>query len=105
LLEDLRRTELVAPVDDVDLFGVPGQVVGLLDRGVTPADHGDRLALEKGAIAHGAVRHAAAGVLQLPGNLELGRGAAGGEDDGGCLVDRAPASRDLEHAIVPAGDR
>ena len=104
LLQDLRRTELVAPVDDVDLFGVPGQVVGLLDRRVAPADDGDGLALEEGPVAHGAVRHAAAGVLQLAGYLELGGRAAGGEDHGGCLVDRAAGGRDLEHAVVPAGD-
>src|SRR6059036_2667674 len=57
LLQDLRGPELVAPVHDVDLARVAGEIVRLLHRGVAPADDGEHLALEERAVAHRAVRH------------------------------------------------
>src|SRR5713101_5932126 len=46
VLHDLRRPELVAPVDDADLGGEAGEERSLLDGGVAPADDGDLLAPE-----------------------------------------------------------
>jgi hypothetical protein len=48
-------------MDEVDLLAESGQVVGLLDRGVAAAHHGDGLVPEEGAIANGAIGHAAPG--------------------------------------------
>jgi hypothetical protein len=51
LLHDLGGPELVAAVDQVDLGAEPREEGGLLDGGVTPADHGDRLLAEEEAVA------------------------------------------------------
>ena len=90
LLQNLRGPELVAPVDDIHLLGVAGEIVGLLHGGVAAADHGDGLALEEGSVAHRAVGDSPAGVLQLARHLQLGGRAARGEDHRGRLVDRCP---------------
>src|SRR5215218_4762783 len=86
LLQNLRGPELVSPVDDVDLLGVPSQVIGLLDRGVSAPDNGQDLTLEKRPIAYGTVGDSPAGVLDLTGYLQLGRRAAGSENHRGRLI-------------------
>src|SRR5437879_5866707 len=68
--------EYVAPL------GVAAQEFALLDGGVTATDHGQLLALEKGAIADRAVADPAAPELLLPGDAEVAGQAARGHDHG-----------------------
>src|SRR5262249_29834844 len=104
LLQDFRGSKLVAPVDDVHLLGVAREIVRLLDGGVAPADDRDRLALEERTVAHRAIRHAPAGILELAGNAELGRSAPGCKDYGRSLVHESRGRGYLEDAVVPAMD-
>ena len=84
---------------DVDLRGELGEEGRLLEGGVAPADHGDRLVLEEEAVAGGAGRDAVADELasrwSRPEHLGLG---AGGHDDGPGLVVGHVAHLDVEGA-------
>ena len=71
LLQDPRRAELVAAMDDVHLLGVAREEVGLLDRGVAAADDGDALIAEERAVADRAVRDALARDSLSPGMPSL----------------------------------
>src|SRR6266545_1519791 len=78
LLHDLRRAQLVAPVDEVHLGRVLREERRLLDGGVASAHHRDLDAAEEEAVAGRAGGHALAAVLALGGEAEpLGRGARG----------------------------
>ena len=74
-------SKLLAPMDDVDLARVARQEDSLLQGGVAATDHRDHLFLEEGAIADGALRHAAALKLTLAGDAQLLRLAARRQDD------------------------
>src|SRR5207245_7108884 len=100
LLQDLRGPELVAPVYDVHLAGVAGEIVRLLDRRVPPPYHGEHLALEERAVAHRAVRHALPRILLLPRHAELHRRAAGREDHRRGAVHPAAGGAYLEYAVL-----
>src|SRR5437879_2404744 len=69
-------------MNDVDLRGVPRQELPFFHGGVTPADDRELLALEKGAIADGAVADAPTPELFLTRDLQVARQAAGGHDQG-----------------------
>jgi len=75
-------SQLVAAMNYVDFGGVPGEKVALFDSGVPTADHGQLLALEKGAIAHGTVADTAPPELLLAGDPQVSGQAAGGHDQG-----------------------
>jgi hypothetical protein len=62
-LHDFARAQGVPPVHDRDLGGVVGQRQGLLDRGVSAADHHDFLLSEKEPVAYGARRESAVAVF------------------------------------------
>ncbi len=79
---DLGGAQFVATVDDDHLGAEAAEERGLLDGGVTAADHGDGLVAEEGAVAGGAPGHAAAGQALLVGEAELAVAGAHGEDDG-----------------------
>ena len=68
---DLRRSELVATVDDDDLRGELRQKDRLLHRAVAAADDHRRLLLEERRVAGRAVRDAASAELLLAGHGEL----------------------------------
>ena len=81
MLHDLRRAELVTPVEHGDLPDDLREVGRLFHRRVSAADHEHVLALEERAVAGRARGYAAVGVLRLSGHVEpLGRGP-GGDDD------------------------
>src|SRR5437773_2871419 len=100
LLEDLRRPQLVAAVYDVDLAGVTGEIVRLLDGGIAAAHDREHLALEKRAVAHRAVRDALRRVLLLTRHAQLHRGPAGREDHRRRTVQHPPRGRDVEPAVL-----
>ena len=79
---DLRRPEVVAPVDDRDLGGELRQEEGFLHRRVTAADDHDLAVAIEGAVAGRAVRDAAAVKCPLRLEPELPCRGAGGDDDG-----------------------
>ena len=79
---DLRRSERVAAVEQMHLGREPGQVGGLLERGVAAADHGDLAVLEEEAVARRAGRHASAAQSGLAVETEPQRRRAGGDDHG-----------------------
>ena len=90
-------------MDDGDLGREPGQEGGLLERGVTAADHHQLAAPVEETVAGGAGRDPAAEVLALAGQPEhLGLGA-GGDDQGLAAVlhvldpgpERRPGQLDL----------
>src|SRR4029450_7434305 len=81
LLDDLRRAELVAPVDQVELRGIARKEVRLFARRIATADDGDILPAEKRAVADRAVRDALAGVFHFAWNAQLDRRSAGRDDD------------------------
>src|SRR3954463_14182108 len=56
VLHDLRRTQLLAAMDDGDLAGEFGEEGGLLHRRVAAADDDDLLVLEEEAVARRAIR-------------------------------------------------
>ena len=60
VLHDLRRAQLVAPVDDRDRGRELGEEDRLLERGVTATDDRDRLVAEEEPVAGRARRHAVA---------------------------------------------
>ena len=90
LLQNLRRAQLVAPMNQIHLVRVAREEIRLFRRRVAAADDGDRLVAEERAVADRAVRHALPRVLELAGNAELHRRAAGGDDDGRRLDRRRP---------------
>src|SRR5437867_5974881 len=99
LLEDLRRPELVAAVHDVDLARVAGEIVRLLDGGVTAAHDRQHLAFEDRAVAHRAVRDALRRVFLLTRHRELHRRPAGREEDRRGAVQHAPRARNVKPAV------
>ncbi len=80
LLQDLRGTEFVAAVDQVDRARVPGGEQRLFDRRVAATDDGDHLVLEEGRVAGRAVRDSAAGHRLLPRYAQLHRVGAAGDN-------------------------
>ena len=81
-LENLRRTQLIAAVDEIHLVGIAREKIRFLGGRITATDYGDRVVPEEGAIADRAIRYALARVFELTRNAELHGGAAG-RDDGG----------------------
>jgi len=82
VLKDGLGAELITPVHHVELLRETGEEESLLERGVAAADDCEIGPLEEGAVADGAVGHAAAVVLLLARDAELRRLAADGDDDG-----------------------
>src|SRR6266511_69143 len=80
---DLRRAQLVAAVDHVDLRRELGEESGLLHRRVAAADHRHLDAAEEEAVAGRAGGHAPPLVLLLGSDAEPLRRGAGRDDDGG----------------------
>src|SRR4051812_224962 len=94
----------MAAVDDVHLGTVTGEIVGLLYRRIATPNHGKHLALEEGPVAHRAVGHAAAGILELTGDFQLGGRPPGGQDYGWSLVHPIRSGSNLEDSIGPPDD-
>ena len=67
---DLRCTERVAPMEQVNLRREAGEVGRLLERGIATTDHGDLAIAEEETVAGGACRHAAAAQSGLAVNTE-----------------------------------
>ena len=105
LLDDLRRAELVAAVDEIDLGGVAREIVGLFARRVAAAHHRDRVPLEERAVADRAVRDALPRVLDLAGDAELHRRAARREDRDRRAIHVAALSDRLEGAVGKPAQR
>src|SRR5688500_4714270 len=82
-LDDFRRAELVATMDQVDLRRITCQEVGFFTRGIATAHDRDDLAAEKRAIAYRAVRHALPRIFDFTRNAQLDGCSIGGDDDGG----------------------
>src|SRR3954462_5494335 len=87
-------------MNEVHLLRVAREKVRLFGCRVAAADHGDRVAAKKRAVADRAVRHALAGVFELAGHAELYRRSTGGDDHtlGDVTVTRFRFR--LEHAVV-----
>ena len=100
LLHDLRRAELVAPVDDLQVLGELRDEDRVLHRRVAAADHGDVLVLEEGAVADSAGGDAAAAELHLAGDAEPLGLRPHGEDHGPGAVD---VLADLDGVDVAVG--
>src|SRR5947208_2575282 len=81
-LENLRRAQLVAAVDEIHLVGIAREKIRFLGGRITATDYGDRVVPEEGAIADRAIRYALARVFDLTRNAEL-HGRAAGRDDCG----------------------
>src|SRR5690606_6374887 len=71
LLHHLRRAQLVAPVDDVDLAGKPGEEGRLPHGRVAAADYRDVLVAEEEAVAGRTPRDSVAGQPLLVRQAEL----------------------------------
>ena len=99
LLHDLRRAQLAAAVDHVDLRAELGQVRGLLHGGVAAADDDQGLRAEERqrAVTHRAGRDAAVPQALLAGDVEPLGGGAGGQDQRP-RVDRLALGRHAEGA-------
>src|SRR2546430_7602664 len=104
LLKDPRSAQLVAPVHDVYLGRVAGEIVGLLDGGVAAAHDGQHFTLEERAVAHRAVRDAFPRVLLLPRHTELHWGPAGRQNHGGRALDLSPRPGGVGPALRPPPD-
>ena len=100
VLHDLRRAQLVAAVDHVDLRGELGEEGRLLHGRVAAADDGDLLLAEEESVAGRAVRHAVARQALLADDADLAGRRPGGEHHGMRLVHRAAAER---HRLRPTG--
>jgi len=81
LLEDLGRAQPVAPVHDVDLGRVSGEVVGLFDRGISTPTTASTSPL-KNAPSHTAQYDTPLPAYSSLRHAELDRRPAGGEDHG-----------------------
>ena len=107
LLQDLVGAQFAAAVHQGDRGGEPGQVQGLLDRGVAAAHHRHRLGAEEEAVAGGAGRDAAALVPLFRRQAEVAGGGAGGDDQRVAAVlgvaagqpERRRAERDRGHLV------
>src|SRR5688572_26644786 len=73
LLKDLRRAQLVPPVNEVDLLSVTRKKIRFFDSRVATSDYRDHMAAKKGAVAHRTVAHALPSVLELTRHSELDR--------------------------------
>src|SRR4029079_7269891 len=82
LLQNLRSSELVAAMDQIDFCRIPCKEVGFLARGIPAADDGDDLLLEERGVADRAVGHSPSGVLQLTGNSQLDGSSSRRHDHG-----------------------
>jgi hypothetical protein len=80
LLHDLRRPQLVPPVDDGDVRRELREEDGLLDGGIASPDHRDRLLAEEEPVARRAGRHTVADQPLLGLQTEHARGRAGRHD-------------------------
>ena len=104
---DLRRAELVAPVDQRDLRAEARQEQRLLHRGVAAADDDDRHVAEERAVAGRAGGDAAPLEALLGLEPEPARGRAGRDDHGlGAVLvvadpdaERALGEVDLRHVV------
>ena len=99
LLKNLRRAQLVATVNEIHLLRVAREEIRFFGRRVTAADDGDRMPAEKRAVADRAVRHSLPRVLDLAGNAQLDRRAAGRDDDTLRNERVARVRSRLEHAV------
>ena len=72
--------EPACAMDQRDLAGDAGEVQGLLEGGITAADHGDGAVAKEGGIAEGALGDAPARELLLTGHAEPFQPGAGSDD-------------------------
>ena len=76
------RLELGHEFDNGHMAHHAGQINRGLHAGIAAANHGDILALEQGAIAVRAIRHALVLVLGLTRHVDIAPARAGGQDHG-----------------------
>ena len=105
LHQDLLGAEFLASVDQGDLAGeAPGQVEGVLDGGVSPADGQHVLVAVEGPVAGGAIanpRGLAHGLLT--GDAQVAVVATGGQNDRAGRMRRLPVvDADLDDPVVAA---
>src|SRR5690554_7653013 len=82
ILQDLLRSQRVAAVDQVDLFGEVGQEEGFLRSRVATADDGNLLAAIEKAVAGRAGRHPEAAQPLFAGHAKPARLRTGADDEG-----------------------
>ncbi len=80
LLQDLLRTQLVAPVHERDVLRDVRQIQRLLDRGVAAAHHRDALVAKEEAVTGGARRDATAAEALLRRQPQVAGRRPGGDD-------------------------
>src|SRR5436853_1238590 len=78
VLENFLRAKLVSAMNEIHFRAEPGQIIGLFHGGVSSADDGDDLPVEKRAVAHCAVADPSSGELFFSDYTQLLGGAARG---------------------------
>lgn len=108
VLHDLARPERVSAVDQIDLAGVLGEIVGFFHRGVSAPDDNDFFASEEKAVTCGAGAYSEASERDLAGQSQPFGARAGGNDNALGFehfsvcphFERAPAEVDLRYLSV-----
>ena len=92
---DKLAPKFVAAVHQIKPLHILGEEDRLLDGGIPSTDHGDRLALEEGAVTQSTVTDSFSRKLVLAGDIQFSRVAAAGNNDRLGLVFSAVGSHQL----------